>query len=464
LFGNNRVLSSRVWYRKSRWIAGEKSGLTDTLETRRLIIAPCPFDPESVQDKILAISLNEYNKVTDSILFNEIKTFRYFELYSSFSNPEILPLFNDSTSETVINNCLMASAKCLPMDFALQNTGKPRYAKEVQGIRLSGKVIFPVTNKPVKKAIVLLSYPDSVAQMNYSITNDDGEFSFILGDRLYNRKVYLIVQGYPQGKDQVTIIPDDPFMVLSPSSDDLTFDCTGAAKVISDHQNIAMAFRVFYAKQTQVSLPVQRNYSPYREDFYGRPDFTLITADYEFLPDIFEIRKNLVPRLKLRVKDDYCQMTVFDEYLQLFFDQEAFILLNNIPFPSFKNILELNSEIIRSIEMKSQKYFYDNYLMYGIVSIKTRKPVEIEPYYSYRIVSVNVMPQTSEFSSEKEGNEGTLPDVRHSLYWRTERKSLAEISGIRFRTSDIKGSYQLKVYSVAGDGSMQVTDKVFTVL
>jgi hypothetical protein len=38
------------------------------------------------------------------------------------------------------------------------------------------------------------------------------------------------------------------------------------------------------------------------------------------------------------------------------------------------------------------------------------------------------------------------------------------MSGIRFRTSDIKGSYQLKVYSVAGDGRLKVMDKVFTVL
>jgi hypothetical protein len=325
-------------------------------------------------------------------------------------------------------------------------------------------VIFPATQEPLKRATVLMSYPDSVAHMNYSITNDRGEFSFTLSDILYNRKVYLIVQGFPQEKDRVIIIPDDPFMVLSPASDGSLFDYTGAEKVISDHQNIAMAFRVFYAKQIQGFLPALQNYSPHRENFYGKPDFTLVTADYESLPDIFEIRKNLIPRLKLKVKDDYCLMTVFDDYLQLFFNQEAFVLLNNIPYPSFKNVLELNSEIIQSIEIKSQKYFYDNYLMYGIVSIKTRKPVEIEPYYSYRIVSIDVLPQTNAFSSEKEGNEGTLPDVRHSLYWKTDRKSLTEISGIRFRTSDIKGKYQLKVYSVGRDGRMQVTDKVFTVL
>jgi hypothetical protein len=77
---------------------------------------------------------------------------------------------------------------------------------------------------------------------------------------------------------------------------------------------------------------------------------------------------------------------------------------------------------------------------------------------------VNVMPETFEIPSVKEANEGTLPDVRHSLYWRTERTSMAELSGIRFSTSDITGSYQLKVYAVTRDGKLKVTNKVFTVL
>jgi hypothetical protein len=418
----------------------------------------------SGKDNVLAVSLNEYNAITDSLLFNEFNYLRYFDLYSSLSNPEILPLYDASASETLINNNLMAFTTCLPMNYAMQNAEKPRYAKEVQGVILSGRVIFPVTRSPVKGATVLLSYPDSVAYMNYCETDENGVFSFPLNDRLYNKEVFIIALGYPQGKNTVTIVPDDPFMSSSSVADGSYQEFPGAERIISDHQNIAMAFRVFYPSQAQASKPIHGSYSPYREDFYGRPDFTLIPAEYESLPDIFEIRKNLVPRLKIRVKDNYCLMTVYDDYLQLFFPQEAFVMLNNIPFPSFKNVLELNSDDIRSIEMKSRKYFYDNYLMYGIVSIVTRKPVMVEPYYSYRMASVSVMPETIEMPSVKEVKTGTLPDVRHSLYWRTAQTSLAEMAIIRFSTSDIKGSYQLKVYSVDRDGKLHVAEKLFTVL
>jgi len=157
-------------------------------------------------------------------------------------------------------------------------------------------------------------------------------------------------------------------------------------------------------------------------------------------------------------------MTVFDDYLQSYYAHEAYVMLNNMPFPSLKNILELNSDNIRSIEMKNQKFFYDNYLMYGIVSIKTGKPVVVEPYYSYCKAAVEVMPEIIETPAVKEGYGGTLPDVRHSLYWRTGQTSLAELAGIRFITSDIRGSYRLKIYSVTADGKRRMAEKVFTVL
>jgi hypothetical protein len=64
----------------------------------------------------------------------------------------------------------------------------------------------------------------------------------------------------------------------------------------------------------------------------------------------------------------------------------------------------------------------------------------------------------------KEDYRGTRPDVRHSLYWRTEQTTPAGPDDIHFMTSDIKGTYQLKVYAVAADGKLHVEEKLFTVL
>ena len=463
LFHNNTIMCSRLWYRKSDRGMGIEILATDTLKTRES--ASAAYYPGAVApDKILTISINEYNPITDSILYNEINHYRYFDLYSSLSRPEILPLFEASASEKYINDCLIALTRSLSMDFVFPSPDSKRYTRETEGVLLTGKVFFPETRLPVSGATILLSYPDSVAYMNYSITNDQGEFSFTLNSRLYNRQVYIIAQGYPHSSNPVSIVMDDPFRMTSSGIDESPLLHPCFETVVGSHQNIAMAYRVFYHDKTQPSQKVIRQHSTYTENFYGKPDFSLIPAEYESLPDIFEIRKNLIPELRLKVENNYCLMTVFDEYLQLFHSQQAFVLLNNIPYPSFRNVLELNSDAIRSIELKRNKFFYDDYLIYGIVAIRTTKPIEIEPFYSYHITTTAVIPDTDKTSSVEILHEGTLPDVRHSLYWRTSPTNISESSGIRFRTSDIKGRYHLKVFYRAPDGSLQCTEKEYSVL
>jgi hypothetical protein len=464
LLSKDSVLCSRVWYRKSDPCVGIETEIKDTLKTRESAIASYHIPPAASHGKTLLISVNEYNPITDNRLYSDISHFQYFDLYSSLSNPEIMPVFESTASEGYINDWLIAFTRSLPMNFVFLSQDNGSYIRETQGIMLTGRIISPVSQLPIAKSTVLLSYPDSVAQINYSFTNERGEFSFTLNDRLYNKEVYLMVMDFPHDGNTVKIITDDPFAITPSNTSAIPLYSPSFEPVINDHQNIAMAYRVFYSAKTQSSQPVIQKSPSGTKNFYGKPDFTLIPAEYESLPDIFEIRKNLIPGLKLKVENDYCTMTVFDDYLQLFYTQQALVLLNNIPYPSFKSVLELNSDVIRSIDIMRSKFFYDHFLMYGIVAINTIKPMVIEPYYSYHITTIRVVSDTIETAPMQMINEGTLPDVRHSLYWGTGRTPLTDTAGIRFSTSDIKGRYQLKVFYITADGSLHCADKVFTVL
>jgi len=83
----------------------------------------------------------------------------------------------------------------------------------------------------------------------------------------------------------------------------------------------------------------------------------------------------------------------------------------------------------------------------------------VEPYYSYLTVTIKVTADTAETSSSQVMSEGTMPDVRHSLYWETGSGSIAETTGIRFISSDIMGKYQLKVFFIAADGALHCSNK-----
>jgi len=465
LFGNNDVLCSRVWYRENeQQPSAVRTILQDTLRTRESVTASCRFPDASAPEKVLAVSVHEYNPVTDSMFYSEISHFRYFDLYSSFSRYDLLPLFEESASAEYINDCLMAVTKTLAMDFVSRDRNSSAMIRETQGIMLTGKVILPETRSPVPGANVLLSSPDSVAHVDYCMTNDRGEFSFALNDKLYNKQVYITVQHYPQKSKPVNIITDDPFSRLTTGLKVIPVVHPVMEPIMNGHKNIAMAYRVFYRDKPRPSLTELHKNPSYKLNFYGEPDFKLIPAEYEPLPDLFEIRKNLVPLLKLKVENDHCFITVFDDYLYLFPAYQAFVLINNIPYPSLKNILELNSDLIRSIEIKKGRLFYDQYLMYGIVSINTTRPMVVEPYFSYLTTTIKVTPEIAETLSMQEMSEGTMPDVRHSLYWDINPGSIAETTGIRFRSSDIKGKYQFKVFYITADGALHYTNKVFSVL
>jgi hypothetical protein len=463
LTDTDTILCSRLWYRKNGLVTEEIINHARHTGTRETVAMDDMVNGLASMDTFMLLSVNEYNPVTDSILFNEINYFRYFDLYSSLPHPEILPIFNEETPELYINQCLLAYPLDLSLGYALHPDQKQHYIKEREGIVLSGKLVFNSTGLPVKRASVLLSYPDSVAHLNYCITNEAGEYFFKLNEKLYNKKIYMVVQDYPQAENAITILQDNPFEINDPDTVSLPLLNTRISGFVSSHLNIAMAYRVFYPVYAKEPVQARQKIASYTGDFFGNPDFTLIPAEYESLPDIFEIRKNLVPKLKIKVRNDYCYMTVFDDYLQLFQPQEAMVLLNNIPYPSFKNILELNSESIRSIEMKNYKYFYDNYLMYGILSIKTTKPVVVEPYYCYSITSVDVYSEVLSGNTGESWNNRTLPDVRHSLYWSSAVQTGKKYPGISFISSDIKGKYQLKLFYRSKNGMMHVAGNMFTV-
>ncbi|MBN2763343.1 MAG: hypothetical protein JXR41_09650, partial [Bacteroidales bacterium] len=464
LFSNDSMLCTRLWYRKSkRQPLKAESFIQGTAKTREMVDASVDFPAYAGNDKILAVSVTEYNAVTDSLLYNEADHYRYFDLYSALFQPHRLPLFDTTTSADYINDCLMAVPVTLAMHKILYSDNGSRGTKERQGLVYTGRVVDSSTKLPVSNAMCILSYPDAVAHISYSQTDETGRFFFTLNDKHYNRQLYITVLGFPQSTSPVSIIADDPFDLSVAGFNVMPLDHQSFEPVISKHKNVAMAYRVFYSDRGQATPALLNHYAVYEKDFYGSPDFTLIPAEYEPLPDIFEIRKNLIPPLKIKIDDDYCPMFVFDDYVHLFPDKQAFVMLNSIPYPSLKNILGLNSDLIRKIDIKYGRHYYDHFLMYGIVSISTTKPVIIEPYFSTHIATVRIEAELAGTRSTPLISEGTMPDVRHSLYWETVSADIDDAENFQFRTSDIKGKYQLRVFSVARDGSLHCTGKMITV-
>ncbi len=460
--GNNTILSQCTWYKKAQPPTHLKISVNDTLNTRSLVKFKISASSAELNQKISATVISAFNPVTDSLLFNECSYLEYFSLYASLPDAGILPIFESEATEEYINNCLIACLTTRLTDFLLQADNRLKYVQEIKGISLNGKVISLPGKMPLSNTAVLLSYPDSVAHFDFTYTNKQGEFNFILNNKLYGKQVYIIVQDHSAGFNPVEIIINEPFLGNNPVKQavQLTHPTTDIA--ISAFQNIALAYKAFYQNKN-IQPVVYRKSQSYAENFYGKPDFSLIPAEFESLPNIYEIRKNLIPGIKFDIEHDIFKTYIFDPYLQLYYSGPAFVLLNNIPFPSLKNMLELNSDNIRKIELKRDKFFYDNYLMFGIMAIYTKTPVSIESSYCHQTVTTPVIIEPSELP-ETLIEKSNLPDIRHTLLWKTNQLLSEGNLEIPFKTTDIKGSYRMRIIYVTTDGKMTCSEKSFFVL
>ncbi len=459
--GQNTILSQSTWYKKEQSENNLIISVNDTLNKRTHAKSKITVSTPATKQKLSAAVIAVYNPATDSLLFNELGYLKYFSLYTSLANADILPVLGPETNAEYINNLLTACLNTRITDFLLHDNRKLTYVQEIKGISLSGKVINLPHHTPVSNAAVLLSYPDSTAHFDYTYTDKQGEFNFVLNNKLYGKQVYLIIQDRSERFNPVEIIINDPFVDNYPEKQSVQLTHPVIESSLAAFQNISLAHRVFYQNKN-IQPVVLRKSQLYTENFYGKPDFTLIPAEFESLPNIYEIRKNLIAGIKFDIEHDIFKTYIFDPYLQLYYAGPAFVMLNNIPFPSLRNILELNSDNIRKIELKRDKFFYDNYLMFGIMTIYTKTPVSIESSYCYKTVTTPSIIESSEIQ-EAVTEKTSLPDIRHTLLWKTNQLLTENFAEIPFKTPDIKGSYRMKVLYIAPHGRVVCCEKEFYV-
>ncbi len=461
LCSENTILSQCTWYKKEASGSNLKISVNDTLYTRVTTQTKISVSEPSLNQKLFAVIVGKYNPVTDSLLYNECSYLEYFNLYNALPETFNVPVFGTETTEDYINDFLMSVPYTRLTDLLLSTGNRLTHVQEVKGLSLSGQVITLPDRMPLSNAIVLLSFPDSTAHFDFTYTDRQGKFHFVLNDKLYGRQVYIIVQDHSEGFNPVEIIIDDPFLNNTVNKKVIQLTHPVIEPAVGAFQNIALAHRAFYQKKDISSVFFRKN-QPYTISFFGEPDFLLIPAEFESLPNIYEIRKNLIPGIKFDIEHDIFKTYIFDSYLQLYYPGPAFVLLNNIPFPSLRNMLELNSDNILKIELKRNKFFYDNYLMFGILAIYTKTPLSIESSYCHKTVTTPAIVESSELQEAKT-EKTNLPDIRHTLLWKTNQTYSGEMVVIPFKTPDIKGIYKIRVLNLTNSGKLNCCERSFLI-
>lgn len=240
--------------------------------------------------------------------------------------------------------------------------------KEAGFYLLSGRVYNPQTDMPYDNKIVFISYSDTIVQLKYTQTDENGVFCFYLDESYDNKNLVLQVDGlgnneqvgweiYPKrapGDDSSRVTTKAP---INP----------GYAKKLEEIRKLSIADRIFNPLTKKVDA---RNSTPQRQ-FFSTPSYTVFPADYIHLDDFSDIARNILPRVLFRKSGDKFTVGMGDAENLTFHYGNILFLMDGHPFQNLELISGLSSSDIRSIDVVYTPFMYGDLAYNGLVSVHT---------------------------------------------------------------------------------------------
>jgi len=317
-------------------------------------------------------------------------------------------------------------------------------------LSLSGRITDKRNNKPVNKQMVLLSIPDSVANITYAYTDENGVFSFQIKDQ-YNDQNIIVQSIDKKNEFNISLFP---MFLLPPQkipyyvSDDF---------MNSEETKLAVlrtTLHKAYAGEAQIKHAPRKQTTP----FYGLTDRRIYPEIYIDLDDFNEIAWEILPTLKYRISRDSTYLRIWDPEKKIFYNQPS-ILVDGVPVfdPATLNIL--NSKKIKWIEIQAQTRCYGDIFIDGLVAIQTHKGDFSEIELPQNAIKSNIRSYSFPYETGTENK----PFFRDVLHWDPYMQLNEEITTIQFEASAEKGKYLAVVKGFDEQGNLHKAFFSFTI-
>lgn len=386
------------------------------------------------------------------------------------------PAFSEISQSTALSLSIARSSSQYPFPFQISESHSDKQTSisgwndlkiipDMKGIQLSGTITRPGSGEAVINRDVLLSFIDSITEI-YSVKSDgEGRFHFDLNG-MHGRKD-LIIQ--VPGEDQNILISIEPDRSMEQIPEH--------AWVSLNRSKLARQYReMLLEKQLSAayglspdhhgSLPqssAQRDHLP----FYGESDHEIIMGSYVKLPVMEEVFRELGKRIFLSRDEGNYKALILDLETNRIIGEHPFYFIDGIPFFDSEKLLGLDPSLIKSISLKSRKYFMGDLVMDGIIDIRSNKGD----------AALVDFPRSAVREYFQGFQEGFLPaleydvkyDLRTPMYkttllFRTQIQFEKE-EDVRFRliAPDSKGKYTIAIRGITSEGIRVQQDYSFEV-
>ena len=334
----------------------------------------------------------------------------------------------------------------------------PVYLPEMEGHFISGFIRSKATGDVLKNTDISLSFVGKTARCQFSKTDENGEFYFVVTSTGLNE---IVIQPLIADNNGYFVELNQPFsnkfIQRKPVSfylDTSMIDGINDAIVSMQINNIYESFR-----QKQPEVPIIEV-----PDFFGEPENTIIMSDFIELTSLREVVKEIIPNVYTLKQNGEYDFKLINKFRGQPFENKPLLLVDGVPIYNVEKVLNIASKEIEKADITNTRYFFSEHIFDGIVSFVTKKgnlsAMEFDNSIFRQVFEGcqdKIFFYSPDYSTELL-KESRIPDFRNTLYWnpdlRTGKDGKTEVE---FFTSDESVEYSITVEGMSSDGKAGVS-------
>jgi hypothetical protein len=354
----------------------------------------------------------------------------------------------------VVNSIAIRSFSSLrTKEVANIKDSTPSYLPELEGHLISGHIRLKVTNEPLCNTDLSLAFVGKTARCQFSKTNSEGEFYFVIKEPGLNE---IVIQPLSPEITGYYIELNQPFSSIFKKLTPDPFYLDSNKIQAINNVIIGMQINNIYEPFRQNSNEISKTVVP---DFYGKPENTIKMADYIELTSLREVVKEIIPNVYTLKQNGKYDFKLINKFRGQPFENKPLVLVDGVPIYDFEKVLSINSKDIERADVINTRYFYSENVFDGIVSFITKKgnlsAMEFDNTIFRQVYEGCQVKH--DFYSPDYGTvamkDNRIPDFRNTLYWNPDLKTGKDgKTVIEFYTSDESCEYTIIVEGISPDG------------
>lgn len=321
------------------------------------------------------------------------------------------------------------------------------YLPERSGVILEG-LVKDQNNAYVAQTGVFLSCEDSIANLQFTETNNNGEFRFFLNPYYFGKNAMIKVDG--ENKNSIQIMPKYFDGIIGQFPLHIHGDIKSFLETNKKYVDIQRSYNQIYRKEITNNEVV----ASWRPEVYTDATEVVIPAEYQYLQDFREISRELLTYYKIREKHNDFVGSIIDVNQGVF--TLPYIFLDGILLEHVRQIMHLDSKKIRSIVSIPNARMLGNLTIHGILDIaSTSSEIETIQWQSSiaKLKIESLMPNSVYEVPEIANIPRNIPAYWPLLFWnpliKTDSKRAFSAS---FYTSDCTGIFEVIIKGLSADG------------